>query len=169
MKWRGKRQRCRDIVRDLDIPSPFDVHEFCRRLGDKRGRPILLLPMDLPPDSPCGLWMSTERQDYVFYQKATSGPHQLLIILHEIGHLLCDHRIGPVLSDELSTLLAPDLDPALIKSMLGRSHYSQESEHEAETVATLILGEVSRFAPEQTSEVPAEVADVVGRISRSYP
>ncbi|MEU4215880.1 hypothetical protein [Actinoplanes sp. NPDC026623] len=169
MKRRGQRQRCRDIVRDLDIPSPFDVQELCRRLGDKRGRSILLLPMDLPPDSPCGLWMSTEQQDYVFFQKATSGPHQLLIILHEIGHLLCNHHVGSVLSDDLSALLAPDLDPGLIKTMLGRSHYSQESEHEAETIATLILGQVSRFSPEETFEVPAEVADVVGRISRSYP
>ncbi|ROP33411.1 hypothetical protein EDD30_6390 [Couchioplanes caeruleus] len=166
---RGMRQRCRNIVRDLEIPSPFDVQEFCRRLGDKRGRPIRLLPMDLPPDCPCGLWLSTEQADFVFFQQETSGPHQLQIILHELGHLLCEHRIGSVLSDDLSQLLVPDLDPALIKTMLGRGHYSQEAEQEAETIATLILGEVSRFSPERTFEVPAEVADVVRRISRSYP
>jgi hypothetical protein len=154
-------------VRDLEIPSPFDVRKLCQRLGNQRGRPILLLPVDLPPESPCGLWVSTDEQDYVFFQKATSGPHRLQIILHELGHLLCDHRTGQVLSDNTSALLVPDLDPNLIRTMLGRSHYSQTEEQEAETIATLILGQVTRFSPERMFEVPAEAAEVVDRISRS--
>jgi hypothetical protein len=124
--------------------------------------------MDLPPESPCGLWVSTDQQDYVFFQEATSGPHRLQIILHEIGHLLCEHHTGPVLGDNISALLVPDLDPKLIRTMLGRSHYSQAEEQEAETIATLILSEVTRFSPERMFEVPAEAAEVVDRISRSF-
>jgi len=191
MKRRRVRRRCQQIVRDFELPSPFDVYELCRSLGDKRGRPIVLLPWALPPDSPCGLWVAATKRDYVFYQQDTSGPHRLQIILHELGHVVCGHGIGstlsdvlgllfpdldadlikimlgPVPSDDVLAMLIPELEPDLITAVRGRSHYSQENEHEAETIATLILGQVSRFSPERTFDVPAEAAEVVGRISRS--
>ena len=41
--------------------------------------------------------------------------------------------------DQLVSLLAPDVDQALIQLILGRSAYSNAEEREAETLASLIL------------------------------
>jgi hypothetical protein len=41
--------------------------------------------------------------------------------------------------DQLVSLLAPDVDQALIRLILGRSAYSNAEEREAETLASLIL------------------------------
>jgi hypothetical protein len=41
--------------------------------------------------------------------------------------------------DQLISLLAPDLDQALIELILGRSAYSTTEERDAETLASLIL------------------------------
>jgi len=50
------RRRCQRRLRDLPIPDPFDLDEFCRRLGEQRGRPLTLHQMlALGPDSPSGV------------------------------------------------------------------------------------------------------------------
>ena len=41
--------------------------------------------------------------------------------------------------DQLISLLAPDVDQALIQLILGRSAYSTDEERDAETLASLIL------------------------------
>jgi hypothetical protein len=41
--------------------------------------------------------------------------------------------------DQLISLLAPDVDQALIELILGRSAYSTAEERDAETLASLIL------------------------------
>jgi hypothetical protein len=161
------RRECAERVRALDIPTPFDVQELCRRLSAARGREIRLLPGPLPPDSPCGLWVSTDRADYVFYEQRTSRLHREHIILHEIGHLLCDHQAAPVLDEEASRLVLPNLDPAMVQRMLGRTHYSAVEEQQAEMIASLVLQQVSRWSPESTRTVPPEAAGLVDRLETS--
>ena len=60
------------------------------------------------------------------------------IALHEVAHMLLDHR-HTAAWDQLISLLAPDVDQALIQLILGRSAYSTAEEREAETLATFIL------------------------------
>ncbi|WP_433724380.1 hypothetical protein ACQP2Y_03100 [Actinoplanes sp. CA-051413] len=43
---------------------------------------------------PCGLWISVETADYVFYDPETSQLHAEHIILHELGHMLSGHTTG---------------------------------------------------------------------------
>ncbi|RCG22739.1 hypothetical protein DQ384_34605 [Sphaerisporangium album] len=155
------------MVADLDLPKPFDVGEFCERLSEKRGRRIVLVPKDLPPHSPCGLCVSTHDTDYVFYQAATSGPHRLQIILHEIGHLLCGHGTETVMDEATSRALVPDLDPEMVRRMLARTYYAKEEEAEAETIATLIFTEIGDYAHDRTWTVPDDATDVVKRIIKS--
>jgi hypothetical protein len=164
---RGLRRECAERVRRLEIPTPFDVQELCRRLGAQRGREIRLLPAPLPPESPCGLWVSTDHADYVFYEERTSQLHREHIVLHEIGHLLCDHEATPVLDDEASRLVMPSLDPGMVQRMLGRTHYSRLEERQAELMASLIREQASRWSPEPTWTVPAEAADVAARLEHS--
>jgi hypothetical protein len=134
---RAARRVCRDRARRFQaaIPTPFDIRVMCDNLGRMRGRTIHLLPLSEPDVmSPCGLWLQTEKADYVFYD-ATSGPlHQEHIVLHELGHMLSDH--AGVAGVSSAALLLPNLNPGLISRVLGRSAYSTHEEQEAEWLAT---------------------------------
>jgi hypothetical protein len=127
-RWRLHR-RCRTRLRDLPLPAPFDVRVLCDQVATRRGRPIRLIPMAGLTDV-CGLWIATDTADLICYERDTTRPHQDHIVLHELSHILCEH--SPV-----ETLL-PDLDPAMVRTVLGRAGYSTEQEREAETLASLI-------------------------------
>jgi hypothetical protein len=73
----------------------------------------------------------------IAYAENTSGFHQDHIILHEVGHLISQHRGRCVLSEEDAQRIAPDLAPAALAHLLDRSG-GQAEEHEAETIAALI-------------------------------
>lgn len=137
LRRRRLRKRCLARLRDLPLPAPFDVHTLSRTIAERRGRPILLLPVAGLTDV-CGLWIATDTTDLVCYESDTTRPHQDHIILHELSHVLCDHY--PVaLTGELDTRgLFPDLDPAMVRAVLGRAGYTTDEEREAETLASLI-------------------------------
>jgi len=151
------RRRCQRRLRDLPVPDPFDLDEFCRRLVEQRGRPLTLHEMPaLGPDSPSGVWVATDRADHVFVDEGARPLHREHIVLHEIGHLVADHESAPVLGPEDTALLMPDLDREMVARVLGRSRYSQEEERDAELMATLIAQRAGRsIAPHEDAEVEA--------------
>jgi hypothetical protein len=161
------RQRCEARVRDLDIPVPFDAAELCRRLACGSGRAIRLVPLDLPPDGPCGVWVSTAATEYIVYERRTSPLHQEHIILHEVGHLLCRHEATPLVGDSAARLLFPHLDPGIVRRVLGRTHYTAVEEQEAELIASMILERTHRQPPEPSWSVAPETAGIVSRIEHS--
>jgi hypothetical protein len=108
------------------------VHILCDQIAARRGRPIRLIPM-AGLTGVCGLWIATDATDLICYERDTTRPHQDHIILHELSHLLCEHfPVG------LPAALLPDLDPAMVRAVLGRAGYSTAEEREAETLASLI-------------------------------
>ncbi|MGP4003647.1 hypothetical protein [Streptomyces sp. 8N706] len=111
---------------------------LCQLLGERRQRPIRLLPYPLPVPGPFGLWIGTQSADYILYQKETSKSHQDHIILHEIGHILADHQRDDADDDFLRQLM-PNLSLSVVKRALRRTSYDEEHEREAELVATIIL------------------------------
>jgi hypothetical protein len=127
------------LVRELRLPEPFDVTEVCMKLGERRGRPIVLLALDAPASGPCGVWLATPQRDYIFYEGRTAPLHQWHIIAHELGHLVHDHRSTGVLGDEAARLLMPGLDPQVVQRVLGRTHYSAAEEREAEIFASVVM------------------------------
>ncbi len=89
------------------------------------------------------MWLMTESRDYVFYDSQTSLPHQEHIILHEIGHMLCDHDQGerdPQLYRRIDVT-----DPDLVRRVLPRIRYTNRQEQEAELVASMILAAIGRL------------------------
>ncbi|MEV6626325.1 hypothetical protein AB0M83_37510 [Amycolatopsis sp. NPDC051106] len=140
MSSRGRRQlrhRFSAVLRDLDLPASFDVPALCAALGERRGRPIRLLP--LPGLSEvCGLWIATDTTDLIAYERHTSAPHQDHIVLHEIGHMLCDHYPASLTPAEQMRLLLPSLDPAMVRRVLGRAGYTSVEEREAEFFASML-------------------------------
>ncbi len=106
---------------------------------------------------------------YVFYDAATTALHRDHIVLHEVGHMLSGH--SNLLSGEVAQTLVPDLDPGSVESVLGRSHYSDQDEQEAEMIASLILRRADRTparrpATSQQAEVLSRMDDVFGSPKR---
>jgi hypothetical protein len=83
--------------------------------------------------------VSTDRADYIGYPVATTPLHQQHIVLHEIGHLLCEHpgRSGP--ADSVARGLTTQLSDELVSRVLGRTAYDEQEEQEAELIASLAL------------------------------
>ncbi|MDM4723307.1 hypothetical protein QTQ03_28290 [Micromonospora sp. WMMA1363] len=159
------RRRCERILSGLDLPEPFDIDELCQRLGEQRGRPIHLVPIELPPGGACGMWASTAHFDAIFYQANTSPLHQAHIQAHEIGHMICDHSAIPV-DGAGAALLLPGLDPALVRHMMERTDYTGREEREAEVLASLLLERTSSWTPRRANR-PPDVKSITHRLMRS--
>lgn len=159
-------RRCKALISNLDVPSPFDIHTLCRSIAEQQGRPIQLKAVAMSAGSPCGLWVSTANTDYIFYAEQTSLLHQEHIIVHELGHLLCGHTTEAAMSDGTSRLLMPTLNPNMVDRMLQRTHYSALEEREAEMIASLILQGADRTSPGHNQTAP-ESDEIIQRVERS--
>jgi IrrE N-terminal-like domain len=139
MTTRQIHKKCQALVGRLALPRPFSVDAMVSELAQQRGRPIELrtLPSGTMTNA-CGLWISTDARDEIYVEEKTTPFHREHIILHELGHMLCDHESAE--ADEPSPLarFLPDLSPDLIRRLLGRTNYTTEQEQEAELVASLI-------------------------------
>lgn len=149
MRWpvpfvrRGKNSRdarCERRVRALGLPvdAPLTIEQLCLHVGRLRGRPVRLLAQALPLGGPHGLWVSTEQREYVVFEERLAPVHQRQVILHEIGHIVCDHAASPLLAAEDAGLLLPSLSPDVVRRVLGRQHGQSDAEIEAELVGSLI-------------------------------
>ena len=169
MNWTALRERCArrvaEIERDVGIPEPWSVDEFLDRLERFRGRAIDLCAISWMPGESTGAWRRHADHDIIAYAANTSSVHQDLIILHEVGHLVLDHRGRCVLSVEDAQRLAPDLAPAAFAHLLDRVHGATE-EHEAEMTATMFL---ARIAAQARRRRPAGArADLADRIEATF-
>jgi hypothetical protein len=137
---------CEQIVARLSIPDPFDIEVFTATVQAELGRRIEMIPVTTEPATPCGLLASTANAHYIFYAANTTGVHQEHIQLHELAHLLCGHRETGKIDHSVAELLMPSLPAGTIERLLGRTAYSAEDERQAETLASLILGQAGRTA-----------------------
>ena len=164
-------ERCRRIVEGLELPEPFDAEAFIATLARERGRPIDIMPVTSKPDLPCGLVVTTDGADWIVYRADTTAVHRQHILLHEAAHLVCGHAeradaradsdagVGTDTAGAVGLTAAaapagatfaaagalmPHLSADLIRSVLGRTVYSEPDEREAELVASLILQRTRR-------------------------
>ncbi|GGT60393.1 hypothetical protein [Streptomyces purpureus] len=143
-------RRCRELAQQVSLPRPFSIETFRDHVAAQRGRPLHLhpLPLEAASAGACGLWLATATDDHIFYEPHTSTLHQEHIVLHEFGHMLFDHHpvtqdTGRGGRDDLSSVL-PDLDPRLVRRLLGRTNYSTSQEREAELLASLLRTHADR-------------------------
>jgi hypothetical protein len=162
MDDRQLRLRCEARLQQFDLSAPFEIHAFSEKVAEQRGRPIVLHAVPGTAGA-CGVWVSTPSADLIFYEEHTSPLHRDHIILHELSHLMCDHRPVPVSEHEISQLLFPDVDPETVKLVLQRGGYATEEEREAEILASLILERVAAGAPAHRSRPD----DVLNRLEAS--
>lgn len=137
------REQCESQLEGIRISHPSAVGEVCEQLAAKRGRPIDLHPLpELGGNhAPCGVIVSLETRDYVFYVTATSERHREQIIRHELAHLLLGHSNGDQLLAEILSIMPEGIDPSAVVEMLGRTSYDSDKEHDAE-LAAYFLGEI---------------------------
>ena len=141
MSLKSIRRQCESALEGVPVPNPLDINDFCRVISSRRGRALHLVPKQTRL-GPCGVWLSLPEVDYVFYESETSQLHREHIILHELGHLLCEHQPTEVIDEEVVAQLFPHLDPAVVHRVLGRTTYTAIEEQEAEMLASLVRGRV---------------------------
>lgn len=166
MDFKKLRRRCEDRLKALDLPQPFTVDAFRSSLEAQRHRLILLRPVTSTV-GPWGLWVALPSTDLIFYEEATTSLHQQHIILHELCHLICDHRTPIVAPAEVRQLLFPDLNIETVERILRRSGYLAEEEQEAEMLASLILERTPFTVSTNESFVDRQHADLLGRLASS--
>ncbi|GAA4864132.1 hypothetical protein [Saccharopolyspora rosea] len=147
MDWARVRADCRlrvaHLLRGVELPNPWDVNEFLDRLERHRGRDIDLCAVAWTAGESTGAWQRRADHDVIVYPVNTSPLHQDHIILHEVGHLVSDHSGRCVLSVREAQRRAPHLAPAAFAHLLDRAAVQAE-EHEAETIATMLLARITR-------------------------
>ncbi len=144
------RRRCRARLRQLAVPHPFDLSELCRSVSISRGRPLHVrgIPGPASRARPCGIWIATDADDWIFVDQQTSPLHRQHIVLHELAHMLCGHTASDLPENDMLGRLFPNLSPAMVRTVLSRSSYQSEYEREAELLASLIVARAhSEAAP----------------------
>lgn len=132
-------------LEDLPIPTPWDLGGFISRLEEQRRRPIRVEPYPVeakPREHLCGMWIRSEEADFIFYEPSTSQYHRQQIILHEIGHIVLQHHAPTPSATTSSATMAqwmPDIDPATLIHVLGRTTFDSSQESQAELFASLVL------------------------------
>lgn len=165
--WRSCQARVRELQRSVGLPEMNALEEFLDRLAAHRGRPIELRPFthDEVPDGICGLWINRTDRDVIGFP--TEARHATHIVMHEVAHMLCGHRGGPAVDATQLASFMPDLDPDMVRSVLGRSVFSGREEREAELIGSLIMDRVTGDA-RPLAEPPAALDPVNQRLHRTF-
>jgi hypothetical protein len=145
--------RCAAILAELDVPTPFDVKTFCDSLERTHGFRVTLVPVRNGISQPCGLRAHLDGVHHIFHDHADSADRRDHAALHVIAHLLLGHTAAPVITDAFTARVMPDLDPAMVRRVLGHGTYTQAEEAEADLLARLI---VEAGGPAGEATVPAQ-------------
>lgn len=73
------------------LPSPWDVDQFCQSLAHQRGRQLTIHAMDIPA-LPFGVWVADDAEDHIVHRVGLTGFHRAHTILHEVCHMLAEHN-----------------------------------------------------------------------------
>lgn len=130
------RRRMRATLRELGLPQSASVEELCAAVAEHRGRPIRLIARRMRFGEPSGFVESLPHEDHIHYEAETSRLHQTLICCHELAHLLLGHVAAAPADRQRpeATVQLPTIDADMVRLVLGRSHYDDLAEEEAEVL-----------------------------------
>ncbi|MFF8769640.1 hypothetical protein [Kitasatospora sp. NPDC015120] len=142
-EWHRFKARCDDLIRQLDVAGRFTIESLADAVARWRGRPLRLIPLprtDSGGSGICGLWIALADIDHVYYSVVTSPVHQAHIVLHELAHILLDHRQDGEPDQDALRRLFPDLDPVMAARLLARdpTRTTSDQEQQTELLATLM-------------------------------
>jgi hypothetical protein len=152
------------LIRELDLDESATTEAVCVRLCEvmarRLRREIILRFDDLGAGGTSGLWAVTEDEVHVIIvTTARSWVHRLLILLHEIAHMLCGHRPPRLDAEEGRRLLYPDLSPSMLRILAGRTDMSRKDEREADRVAGVLTRALIEWAGRQPHQPPRPDGD----------
>ncbi|MFC5724195.1 hypothetical protein ACFP1Z_28960 [Streptomyces gamaensis] len=107
--------------------------------------------------------MSRSDEECIFYQEETTRVHQDHIILHEIGHILADHRNEEEFGEADPGPGSKDPNGFITRGF-RRTCYTEDYEREAELVATtiqewaVVIDYITPRAPENSELDPLRSA-----------
>jgi hypothetical protein len=148
-----------ELVRFLDELgydfTQFTIGGFAHWIAAQNGRPIELHRLSLPADM-FGAWIPGRHADHIFYDDGPFPFHCTHILLHELSHVLLNHRpqrlnaeVADALEQTLTTSAgAQGLDHQLqdLPGLLRTLRYTDQQELEAETLSGLIQLRVFQHA-----------------------
>lgn len=110
------------------LPGPPTTLAGVRAALEKqRGRPIRVVIGDPGRlDLPSGLWLQLRDRDVIWVDERTSLMHQIVIIGHEFGHMVCGHEPQAVDGGDLTAPMPDFADQQLglsashITAIMGR-------------------------------------------------
>ncbi|MFJ5984414.1 hypothetical protein [Lentzea sp. NPDC092896] len=86
------------MLSEVEVPQPWDLTEFVRRLTGPLGKHVDLRPLssELTPDQRVeagitGLIVNLPRSLQIFYDDTTTPVHQFAVVMHELGHYCLGH------------------------------------------------------------------------------
>lgn len=121
------RAACEARLNALRLPWPLDLDAVARIVGEQIGRSVTVVASDVQDSSGAvyGLCLTIgDGSAYVFHDPELQGLHRTQVILHELAHLLCGHR-----------MLSPE---ELARDTAARHGYRGVDEDEAEMLASLM-------------------------------
>jgi hypothetical protein len=138
----SSRWPCGDaIAREVAIPAPFTLEAFGRALEQRRGRPLTLVAIPLPPGRHA-MWVETASRDYILYEPSVPLPQQVRAIAHQAGHMCAGHR-GVASGGGVAAALFPGLDPAAVAAELqAAAAFTDAEELDAEAFAAVLLARI---------------------------
>lgn len=133
----------------------FSIDDFVKWVTRKRGRPIELVAILLPPDLSGG-WVPGEFRDFVFYEATAARVSVFLIriILHELAHILLGHVPNEIEPDVVALVKTLERGNYSLESLLSKPvaglcrsiQHTDAQEVEAETLSGLIQIRITKHA-----------------------
>jgi len=117
----------------------FTLEAFLIWIGEKRKRSIQVYDVGFTSQL-FGFWCPTESQDYIFVKASLHPTHRIHVVLHEIAHILLNHK-GFKLEEVLTPALLSELaHPATNAYLRAPASYPSTAieEQEAECFVALI-------------------------------
>lgn len=174
--WGSERRwerRCEQLVNQLGQDAFASIDDLVGAVATMRGRRLSIVPYPLDtPGMPCGVWVALPDVDVMFIEDRTSVLHREHICLHELAHVLCDHRgASGGVGEKITDRLLPDLSPDAIDRVLARASYDTEEEREAEHIATFFGARLrnagaARASEATTDRVATQLAKAIGLSER---
>ncbi|WP_424216068.1 toxin-antitoxin system, toxin component (plasmid) [Streptomyces sp. BI20] len=123
---------CREVVRQLPSPPPSDprelMHAVCAHFARWRGEVVRLMFRPFPPNTVSGVWIRIAPaegvENLICVEENTSPEHQLVILGHEIWHMVAEDETGRCsgrhparAARAVDRDLGPGLDPDLVATI----------------------------------------------------
>jgi len=87
-------------IQALNLPARrrLSVTRLCDLIGRDRSRSIIVIPTHINLD---GIWLSTrDGVDCIAIESRLSPVHQHGVVLHQLAHVICDHKETQVINLE---------------------------------------------------------------------